>query len=150
VRTIGLKGRTSEVKDKRGLRALALRCSCPLNFCGAASRKFGPMVKAADSRSRDPRILSPTEFESVARQSIFPLYNGAFRCLREGSKTGSKCSPKLEVPQDFAFEKNVVYGVNFQTVYLSIELIFPIRCSSHFSFIRLSPIVLYPRKSDAV
>ena len=70
--------------------------------------------------------------------------------LWEGSRTGSECSPKLEVLQDSAFETNVVYEVNFQTVYLPIDLIFSIRCSSHFSFIRLSPIMFYPLISDAV
>jgi len=63
---------------------------------------------------------------------------------------GSECSPKLEVLQDSAIETNAAYEVNFQTAHLSIDLIFPIRCSLHFSFIRLFPIVLYPLKSDAV
>jgi len=66
------------------------------------------------------------------------------------SKTGSECSQKLEVLQDSAFETNVAYELNFQMVYLPIYLISPIRCSLHFSFIRLSPIVLYPFKSDVV
>jgi len=76
-------------------------------------------------------------------------HNGAILCLWELSKTGSECSSKLEVLQDSAFETNV-YEVNFQMVYLLIDLIFPIRCSVHFSYIRLSSIVLYPLKSDAV
>jgi len=57
---------------------------------------------------------------------------------------------KTEVLQDSAFEKKVVFEVKFQTVYLLIDFIFPIRCSLQFPFIRLSPIVLYPLKSDAV
>jgi len=63
---------------------------------------------------------------------------------------GSECSPQLEVRQDSDFEKNEVCEVNFQTVYLPIDLVFPIRCFLHFSSIRLSPIVLYPLKSNAV
>jgi len=66
------------------------------------------------------------------------------------SKTGSECSPKLAVLQDSALETIVVYEVKFQAVHLPIDLIFPIRCSLHFSSIRLSPIVLYPLKRDAV
>ena len=45
------------------------------------------------------------------------------------SKTGSECSPKLEVLQDSAFETNV--GSKFSND-LPIDLIFPIRCSVHF------------------
>jgi len=82
--------------------------------------------------------------------TIYRVVSGAILCLQEGSKTGSECSPKLVVLQDSAFEPNVVYEVNFLTVYLPIDLIFPIRCSLHFSCIRISPIVLYPLKSDAI
>jgi len=85
----------------------------------------------------------------LLRNEFVKVFNGAFLCLLEGSKTGGECSSKLEVLQDSAFETNVVYEVNFQTVYLPIDLIYPIRCSSYFSFIRLSPIELYPLKSDA-
>jgi len=81
---------------------------------------------------------------------MFALPMDHFSVYEKGVKTGSECSPKLEVLQDSAFETNVVYEVNFQTVYLPIDLIFPIRYSLHFSFIRLSPIVFYPLKSDAV
>jgi len=65
---------------------------------------------------------------------------------------GSKCSPKLVVMQDSAFETNVLYEVqvSFQTLYLPIALLFLIRCSVHFSLIRLSPIILYLLQSDAV
>ena len=70
--------------------------------------------------------------------------------MREGSKTGSERSPKIEVLQDPAFEESVLHEVNIQEVYMPIDLIFPIRCTLYFSFIRLSPIVLYPLKSDAI
>jgi len=73
---------------------------------------------------------------------IYDLEHFSLFVRREGSKMGSECSPKVEVLQDSAFEKNVVYEVNFQSVYPPIDWIFPIRRSSHFSFIRLSPIVL--------
>jgi len=67
--------------------------------------------------------------------------NGAFLCLWEQSKTGSEYSPKQEVLQDSGLEINVAYEVNFQTEYLPIDFSFPIRCSLHFSFIRLSPLL---------
>jgi len=78
---------------------------------------------------------------------------GAFLCFWERSKTGSEFSVMLEVMQDSAFEINAVYKVNFQTVYLPITLICPIRWSLHFfplsaSFLCL--VVLYALKSDAV
>ena len=57
---------------------------------------------------------------------------------------------KTTSPAGLCFWEKCSYEVYLQTVYLLIELIFPIRCSSHFSFIRLSPIVLYPVESDAV
>jgi len=43
---------------------------------------------------------------SIANDCIFVNENAnrAFLCLRERSKTGSECSPKLEVLQDSAFE----------------------------------------------
>jgi len=54
---------------------------------------------------------------------------------------GSECFPKLEVLQDYALDINVAYEVNFQTVYLPIYEILPIRCSFHFplfsAFLRL-------------
>jgi len=87
----------------------------------------------------------------LKKKSISSLWsNGAFLCLWERSKRGIECSPKLEVLQDSAFETNEGYEISFLTECLSIDLVFLIRCSLHFSFIRLSPIVLYPLKSDAV
>jgi len=54
--------------------------------------------------------------------------------LRTEKNTGSEFSLKLEVLQDSASEINVVYEVNFQTVHLSIDLIFPVRRSCNLTF----------------
>ena len=73
--------------------------------------------------------------------------NEAFLCLWERSKSESECSPKLEVLQGTAFKRNVpvAHEVKFSNgvgTYLTIDVILPICNPLHFSFFRLSPVVL--------
>ena len=91
---------------------------------------------------RGPTIGTVSLSHRFGKQCTFQTWHEAFLCLWERSKSGSECSPQLEIPPDSALERNDAYEVNFQTVYLLIDLIFPIRGSLHFSFFRLSPIVL--------
>jgi len=80
-----------------------------------------------------------------------PTWKEHFSVVRRESN-GERMFSKTRSPAGLRFRGKcmVLYEVNFQTVYQPIDLIYPIRYSSHFSFIRLSPIVLYPLKSDAV